>query len=197
MEPPHFSLKSPPRSRSPIKIIEPSVVDEVPRSPPSTAVVGASLSPPPEANRLYAGHTPLSIAQMMATESAPEIAASALETPKASEHGYGSLPPAPHTPDIHEEAAARLPAKLNHLPEHPEHPSAELKLPWLMERLERAKVEVDDEGFLLHRKFSHPSTPPEEREDGDRDEEERPVRAVPKLKIKRSMNFGAPLGMLA
>ncbi|KAI9691690.1 MAG: hypothetical protein M1822_007762 [Bathelium mastoideum] len=174
----------------------PRAVDtDDPRSPPSSTAI---MSPPPSKNRAYAGHTPLK-AEAMSVSSTP----GGQDTPTARNTHRNAEAPVPleidPVHDVHEDPALTGPLGL---PTNPEN-GGDVIINALDEKLQDAAqfpghsrptvlqgtISEDGDGSEAH--AEDPPTPL-----ATSAEEAAAVDAGPKLKVKRSMNFGAPIGAL-
>ena len=167
---------------------------EGPRSPPTSTAI---LSPPPAKNTAYAGHTPLK-AEAMSVNSTP----GGQDTPTVRNTHQNAEAPVPADDDpVHDVMEDRALTGPLGLPNNPENGGGTF-ISALDEKLQDAlqfpghsrptvlqgTVSEDGEGSE-----APPEHPPEPL---DPETEEATVDAGPKLKIKRSMNFGAPIGAL-
>ncbi|KAL9076846.1 MAG: hypothetical protein Q9157_003549 [Trypethelium eluteriae] len=167
---------------------------EGPRSPPTSTAI---LSPPPPKNRAYAGHTPLK-PEAMSVSNTP----GGQDTPtvRNTHQNAEALVPSENDPvhDVMEDRALTGPLGL---PNNPENGGA-IIINALEEKLQDAvQFPSHSRPTVLQGTIS---------EDGDTSEapaNDQPlplktdaqgtgVDAGPKLKIKRSLNFGAPIGAM-
>ncbi|KAI9700142.1 MAG: hypothetical protein M1820_006924 [Bogoriella megaspora] len=159
---------------------------EGPRSPPSTTAI---LSPPPSKNRAHAGHTPLK-PEALSVASTP-----GQDTPTARNTQQNLEAPIPE-PDV---AGDRPLSGQLALPNQPE-AGGEQFLHALDSKLQDAieghgrptvlqGVPSEDGGSeaMIEEREPLPST---------EEDESATLDAGPRLKIKRSLNFGAPIGAL-
>ncbi|KAL9097415.1 MAG: hypothetical protein Q9165_000311 [Trypethelium subeluteriae] len=167
---------------------------EGPRSPPTSTAI---LSPPPPKNRAYAGHTPLQ-PEALSVSNTP----GGQDTPTMrNTHQNAEAPVPPEDDPVHDVMEDRALTGPLGLPTNPENGGAMI-ISALEEKLQDAvQFPGHSRPTVLQGTVS---------EDGDGCEapaDDRPspfnpktqstgVDAGPKLKVKRSLNFGAPIGAL-
>ena len=191
----NVGLKTKSALASPDTNLTPRAEDsEDPRSPPTSTAI---LSPPPAKNTAYAGHTPLKPEALSVSSTPGEQ-----DTPTARNTHQNAEAPIPSDNDpIHDVDDDRALTGPLGLPTNPENAGGVI-ISALNEKLQDAAespdhskptvlqgtISEDGDGSEAPLEGTPPSLEPEA--------EDTVVDAGPKLKLKRSMNFGAPIGAL-